>query len=332
MNQVIQVEAPARLHFGFLDLHGGLGRHFGSVGVTLKEIRTHVECARSREFSAQGPDAERALGYARRLLDMLGCTGAVRILVHQAIPRHAGLGSGTQMALSVGTAINSLFGLGLDARQIAAKLGRGARSGIGVGAFEQGGFLVDGGRGDGDILPLIIARHPFPEHWRIVLLLARGDEQGLSGDEERRAFEVLPEFPAEDAAHLCRLTIMHILPSLLESNIQDFAEGINELQDQVGGHFAPAQGGQFTHPEITGLLKQAKERGFKGVGQSSWGPTGFVLTDSETQAYALIRKFQPVGPEVEVRVVSSSPQGHRLSCRDEAEENILPRYQVSPTF
>ncbi|MFD0935973.1 GHMP kinase, partial [Methylobacterium trifolii] len=31
----VEVEAPARLHFGFLDLHGGLGRRFGSIGLAI---------------------------------------------------------------------------------------------------------------------------------------------------------------------------------------------------------------------------------------------------------------------------------------------------------
>ena len=31
----VRVEAPARLHFGFLDLHGGLGRRFGSIGLAI---------------------------------------------------------------------------------------------------------------------------------------------------------------------------------------------------------------------------------------------------------------------------------------------------------
>lgn len=320
MDQIIQVEAPARLHLGFLDLRGDLGRRFGGVGVSLKEIQTCVECTRSTEFSAKGPDSERALKYAQRLLSMMGRQDAVSIEVRQAIPQHAGLGSGTQMALAVGTAVNHLLNLDLTSYEIAEKLARGGRSGIGLGAFEQGGFLVDGGRGDGDQLPPIIARHPFPEHWRIVLLMTHGDKEGLSGEAERQAFSTLPEFPASDAAHLCRLTLMRILPSLLESNLPGFAQGIGELQDTVGDHFAPAQGGRFSHLNIMHLLKQAKQLGFQGVGQSSWGPTGFILTDSETQAHALVRKLQPVAVGLELRIVGASNHGHQLTVMAGIEE------------
>lgn len=320
MDQIIQVEAPARLHLGFLDLRGDLGRRFGGVGVSLKEIQTCVECIRSTEFSAKGPDSGRALKYARRLLSMMGREDAVSIEVRQAIPQHAGLGSGTQMALAVGTALNHLFKLDLTPYEIAEKLARGGRSGIGIGSFEQGGFLVDGGRGDGDQLPPIIARHPFPEHWRIVLLMARSDKEGLSGEAERRAFSNLPEFPASDAAHLCRLTLMRILPSLLESDLSGVAQGVGELQDKVGDYFSPAQGGRFSHLNIMHLLKQAKQLGFQGVGQSSWGPTGFILTDSETQAHALARKLQPVDSALELQIVGASNHGHQLTVMAGTEE------------
>ena len=33
--QRVDVSAPARLHLGFLDLGGGLGRRFGSLGVAI---------------------------------------------------------------------------------------------------------------------------------------------------------------------------------------------------------------------------------------------------------------------------------------------------------
>ncbi|NOU23500.1 MAG: hypothetical protein HOO93_17265, partial [Methyloglobulus sp.] len=38
----ISVTAPARLHMGFIDLSGSLGRHFGSIGIALNEINTRL--------------------------------------------------------------------------------------------------------------------------------------------------------------------------------------------------------------------------------------------------------------------------------------------------
>ena len=35
-----------------------------------------------------------------------------------------------------------------------------------------------------------------------------------------------------------------------------------------------------------------EKQGFNGVGQSSWGPTGFILTDSDTSAHKLVKDIR----------------------------------------
>lgn len=328
MNETVEIETPARLHLGFIDLHGGLGRRFGGLGVALAEPGLALACRRAPEFSAAGPDGEAALRYVRRLLSAYDFPDAVRVEVRRAIPRHAGLGSGTQLALAAGAAAARLFGLELAPRELALRLGRGARSGIGLGAFERGGFLVDGGRG-ADGPPPIIARHAFPAHWRIVLLLAPRAAGGLAGRAEREAFRGLPEFPAAVAAHLARTALMQVLPALAEADLPAFAQGVGELQRAVGDHFAPAQGGRYAHPAVRRALAHAEARGFAGVGQSSWGPTGFVLADSETQAHLLARGLRARTPELDVRVARAADAGHRLRPADAAAAAELPQRRAS---
>ncbi|NEV63629.1 beta-ribofuranosylaminobenzene 5'-phosphate synthase family protein [Thiorhodococcus minor] len=297
----VDVEAPARLHLGFLDLNGGLGRRFGSLGLTLDGLCTSVSAQRCERFSAEGPESQRALAFAEAFAKAEGLEGGARIRVHEAIPGHCGLGSGTQMALAVGTALDALSTSSSDSRAIARTLGRGRRSGIGICAFEDGGFVVDCGRGDqsqGEIPPLAL-RLPFPEAWRVLLIFdQRG--QGLHGEPEVRAFAELPEFPETAAGHLCRLLLMQIVPGLLESALLPVAEGIAEIQRVVGDHFAPAQGGRFTSPAVAAALAWAEAQGFAGVGQSSWGPTGFVLTADAEQArwleQGLKRRFGELSP------------------------------------
>ncbi len=279
----VEVEAPARLHLGFLDLHGGLGRRFGSIGLTVTHLATHLRAVRAADVAVSGPGAERALRYARAYLEARGIEGGVDIRLLQTIPDHVGLGSGTQMALAVGTAIERLYGGDNDAASIAQLLDRGKRSGIGIGAFEQGGFILDSGRGKADGVPPVAVRLAFPEQWR-ALLLFDTRTQGLHGKQEVAAFSELPEFPADAAAHLCRLVMMQVLPGVLEGDMVSFARAIGEIQQVVGDHFAPAQGGRFTSPVISAALKWAAKQGFAGIGQSSWGPTGFVLLEDAEQA------------------------------------------------
>lgn len=287
----VTVTAPARLHMGFLDLNGGLGRSFGSLGLTISGLATTVHAEPAESLVARGPEAERVKNIAARLLGHHGETRSASLTVEQAIPAHVGLGSGTQLALAAGTALARLFGWGVDGRAIAHLAGRGSRSGIGIGAFETGGFLVDGGRGDRDEPPRIVARAEFPAHWRILLIF---DElgQGIHGAKEIDAFGTLPGFPAALSAELCRLTLMQALPSLQDHDIAGFGAAIGAIQQSVGDYFAPAQGGRYTSPMVTEALNWLTAQGIAGVGQSSWGPTGFVVVASETQCHSLLRAAQ----------------------------------------
>lgn len=285
----VTVHAPARLHMGFLDLNGGLGRRFGSLGLALDELAARVTATPAGEIVAHGPQAGRAADYARRALSALGIESGVRLRIEQAIPDHAGLGSGTQLALAVGTALARLHGIDWPTRDIARALGRGGRSGIGLGLFGQGGFLVDGGRrGDQDEPPTAIAHMDFPAAWRFVLVFDHGFK-GLHGAQEKQAFADLPKFSEERAGHLCRLALMGALPALAERDIQAFGAAVSGIQEVVGDHFAPAQGGRYASPRVARALAWLGGHGAAGIGQSSWGPTGFALVESEVAAHGLAR-------------------------------------------
>ncbi len=146
----LSVSAPARLHLGFLDLNGSLGRRYGSVGLAVDAPSTEITASLADDFEAVGPEQQRVLQLLKRCSEALGLTGRYRIEVNSAIPAHAGLGSGTQLALAIGTALMRLEGLTITPQQIGDLAGRGARSAIGIAAFEGGGFIVDGGRGKAD--------------------------------------------------------------------------------------------------------------------------------------------------------------------------------------
>ncbi len=277
------VEAPGRLHLGFMDLSSGAGRRFGSVGLTLEGIRTRVCATRADRVEADGPQMRRVLRSLDLLREATGVRPGMRVVVLDGIPEHAGLGSGTQLALAVGCAFGKVFGLALTPRDIAGILDRGGRSGIGIGAFERGGFLVDGGRGAADAPPPITSRLEFPEHWRVVLILHPA-AQGLHGAAEKAAFRALPPFPEARAAHLCRLVMMNLLPALAEHDLFEFGRAVAELQRIVGDHFASAQGGRFASALVAAALARLEAEGVTCIGQSSWGPTGFGVVESEALA------------------------------------------------
>jgi beta-ribofuranosylaminobenzene 5'-phosphate synthase len=285
------VDTRARLHLGFLDIDGSLGRRFGSLGLSIDAFRTRLSARPAATTHASGPGAERATAFARQMLASLGVEHGVEIGIDTAIPDHMGLGSGTQLALAVGHAVAAACGVELGTREVAARLQRGARSGIGIGAFDQGGFIVDSGVGADGRIPPVTAQLPFPEAWR-VLLVMDPRARGLSGKGEKSAFRTLPPFPAEIAARLCHLTLMQILPGVREACLDPVARGIAELQRCVGEHFAAAQGGCYTSRDVGDALDLAAALGFPGVGQSSWGPTGFVLLPDDRAARALVAEIE----------------------------------------
>src|SRR5262249_42677088 len=155
---------------GFLDLNGSLGRLFGSIGLAIDTPRTELVLRRSRTFKGEGPDHARAIAVLRRFAEAFGLDGAYEVNVASAIPAHAGLGSGTQLALAAGAALTALEGLEHSPSYLGEIVDRGARSAIGMAAFEQGGFIVDGGRGALDCAPPILVRTDFPPAWRSLLV------------------------------------------------------------------------------------------------------------------------------------------------------------------
>lgn len=283
----VTVTVPARLHLGFLDLHGGLGRRFGSFGIALDSPRTRLRASWSDRLAAEGPDAARVLRHLETLVRHFGLAEPLRIDVEAAIPDHVGLGSGTQLALATGVAALRLHGRQADARAVAQLLDRGTRSSIGIAAFEHGGVILDGGRGEIDAPPPVLSRFTFPEAWRILLIFDR-TRRGIHGPAEAEAFRRLPAFSAELAAELCRMMVMVALPALAEEDLNRFSEAVATLQRAVGDHFAPVQGARFLSAAVTEVLAWIEAQGVRGVGQTSWGPTGFALVGSAAEAEALL--------------------------------------------
>jgi beta-ribofuranosylaminobenzene 5'-phosphate synthase len=291
----VSITAHARLHLGFLDLEGGLGRRFGGLGLGIDGPATRLHLARAQGFAAEGPEAERAGAHLMKLAGLHGRAAHYHLRIEAAIPSHSGLGSGTQLALAVGRAFSLLEGLELTTPQIAAALGRGGRSGIGMGTFDQGGLILDGGRGANTAVPPIIAALPFPQEWRILLIFEEGGG-GMHGARERQAFQTLPPFSAQTAAHLCRVTLMQALPAVLEADLAAFSAGIAEIQAVMGRHFSPAQGGApYTSPRVARVLDWLGARGITGIGQSSWGPTGFAFLPGENSARDIIEALRRDG-------------------------------------
>jgi len=311
----IHVRACARLHLGFLDLNGSLGRQFGSIGLAVDGVCLEVLAAPHPVIACSGPGAVRAEKVARSVFDFAGHAGGVDLQILRAIPEHAGLGSGTQIALAVGTACARLAGIELTVDELANLLLRGQRSGIGIGTFSHGGFVVDAGRGPATRIPPVISRLPVPEPWRFVLVMDRS-RLGAHGDKESEAFSRLPMMPASQSAHLCRITLMRMLPALAEADCPAFGAAVNEIQTITGEHFSAWQSGRYSSPDVAAVLAFMAGNGATGCGQSSWGPTGFAIFPDAAAAVGameLARKHWDDNPQLDF--VSCRAANHPAAIR-----------------
>lgn len=292
------VEAPARLHFGMLDLAGTLGRRFGGIGAAVPAPSLLLSAeTRAATITAEGPEAERAVRFAKRFVDHYGIEGrGAHFSIERAIPAHNGLGSGTQLALAVARSLAELYQLDTDVAMLATAVGRARRSAIGTWTFAHGGFVVEGGRrsGAGDApdqpAPLLV-RLPIPPTWRCVIAVPRA-ALGVSGDAEVAAFASLPDPPVRDVEHVAHVVLMSLLPALIESDLATFGSALTDVQYVTGRWFASAQGGAFAPGVGAALIAQMREWGAAGVGQSSWGPAVYGIVGDQRSGTDLAERVR----------------------------------------
>jgi beta-ribofuranosylaminobenzene 5'-phosphate synthase len=284
MVPMLKVETPCRLHLGQLDLNGSLGRLYGGLGVALTGPKTEIVAEINTELSVEGQEKERVFDFAKRFLTQMGVNGGARLLVKETIPSHVGLGSGTQLALAVGAALFRLYQRNYTVAELARISGRGRQSGVGIGVFDQGGFVVDGGiprefdqPGYQVYVPPVLFRYDFPTDW--CFLVITPTSSGYSGQREQQAFQDLPPIPPEDVGSVCRLLVMQLLPALLEVNIDAFGQALTEIQWIIGKQFSAVQGGLYSHPAAEGIVRLLLNSGATGAGQSSWGPTLYGVVE-----------------------------------------------------
>lgn len=288
------VRTPARLHLGLLDMNGGLGRLYGSIGVAIEHPNVVLEAEfqhtdETNELVVDGLEQERVTTNAKHFLERYSLPGKVHLNLRSNIPAHVGLGSGTQLALAAGTALAQLSGLKLSVTELSSIMKRGVHSGIGIATFQHGGFVVDGGHPIVDshqAIPPILFRHSVPEDWFFVVAIPKA-RPGLSGDSEQWAFQTLPPAPPSLVEKICRLLVMKMLPALVENDIAQFGQALTQVQQLVGDSFAAVQGGQYANTLSGQLIAHLLEQGAQGAGQSSWGPTVYALAQGERQAQLL---------------------------------------------
>jgi predicted sugar kinase len=140
---------------------------------------------------------------------------------------------------------------------------------------------------------------------------------GLSGAAEKAALAQLPPLPRAAAAEICHQVLMRVLPGAAGAEFVPFAAGVSRMQEVLGEHFAPAQGGRaFASEPVGRMLQWIARHGAAGIGQSSWGSAGFAFVPSEPEARALLAQAQAAGvvdPALGIQVVRARNHGALVS-------------------
>ena len=275
----IRITTPARLHFALLDLNGVLGRIDGGLGLAIDEPNFQIIAERATGIHvASSVYRERACAILARLQATYPFPG-IQLRFAAEIPMHCGFGSGTQLSLGIAQAVNVLYELGLSVEEMARAVGRGGTSGIGVAAFDTGGFIVDGGHrfpeqkasflpssAVGDIPPPpILLRYPFPA-WSLLIVIPNCSR--IYGEAELELFRTLCPQPESVAPKLSHLLLLQMLPALLEDDMHNFGKALNQIQTFGWKKVEiEAQGAEL---QLTLDFLQHNEA--LGAGVSSWGP------------------------------------------------------------
>jgi beta-ribofuranosylaminobenzene 5'-phosphate synthase len=281
-----RVSTGARLHFGFCNLSLAHERLYGSVGVAIDRPRVTVEAAPADRVVCDDPLAREYVAGAVELLDLPGA----RVDVEESLPRHVGLGSGTQLALTVLRAVGAAHGLNPDVRECAPELGRGGRSGVGVAAFESGGFVLDAGHPTAQFttdrppvgewtVPAVSAHHEIPADWRFVIVLPAAEPGRSDEAEDRSMRSVVERADPTPSDRIAGVVLRRLLPAVTDGAVERFGEAVEEIGRLNGTWYADEQGGVYRPPVGDVVTALTNDAAVFGAGQSSWGPAVYGVTD-----------------------------------------------------
>lgn len=294
-------------------MNATIGRVDGGIGLTLEKPEIVISTRRSDivEITGKSEHIERMRNSAVKLLP--GGEG-IHIEIRKDYPSHIGLGSGTQAALAAGMAVNRLYELNLNAYEIAVKIGRGGTSGIGVAAFESGGFILDGGHKFSekkDFLPSSASRLPpapvllrmdFPK-WDIVVVIP--EQKGASLKNEVNIFQKECPVPLKDVEILSHIILMQLLPALVEEDIVTFGSAINAIQ---GLGFKKKE--VELQPVSAKLIQALRVGGAYGAGMSSFGPTVYAFGEDAENLKKIAQEF--LGEKGQVFITKVRNEGARI--------------------
>jgi len=341
----IEVRAPARLHFGLVELCPNEPFQFGGIGLMIDTPATIVSLNEQTNTLEQIEEwSSRVEQAARSTSEILGVPFPKTSWHLESRPAaHVGLGSGTQLAATAATLTlaNSLpdtfnsdepcsqsqlarslwerASNGSAAELLAACTNRGNRSHIGLYGFLHGGFVVDMGRQVPELAEnsrsLRSLRHyALPQEWRVVLITPI-EYEAIYGQRESDWIELCGRSPNPQRERMMKLVENSIVPNLNSESFSNAAYAIYEYSTLAGALFGPVQNGFYRDAFTAELVKNVQSLGGVAVVQSSWGPTVAVLLPSQQEAEDMVVKIHNAIDSNRISVEITQPNQSGASIR-----------------
>jgi beta-ribofuranosylaminobenzene 5'-phosphate synthase len=335
----LKIISPSRIHLGLIDLNGSIGRVDGGIGIALNHPNFVIEGRESSDIEIEFDKnmlnninninnninkdelKKRIYEISKKVLNHIGEEG-IYLKIKNTIPQHSGLGSGTQMALSTGKLISMVYNKELDGKTLSNITGRGGTSGIGVNAFEKGGFIIDGGHTFGKgkdkedfrpssasknvRAPPVLFRHDF--NWDVVLTIPKGEN--IYGDKEVDIFKKYCPIPLNETQKMCHLILMKMMPAVIENDIKSFGEVVNEIQ-KLGFKKIEVE---LQKDIVKELLRALQNVSYSGL--SSFGPTIYSICDGKDDIQKVVETskefFDKNGVEGDIIITKANNKGYRV--------------------
>jgi beta-ribofuranosylaminobenzene 5'-phosphate synthase len=303
-DEVITVNAPARIHLTVLDMNRFSPNRPGGGGIGFA---IQVYCSVSVECIPKGLEID----YSRAAIirhfvtvftKTIGYNGGFRIKARDHEHKHVGLGSTSTIMIALAKALNVSVGSPLSDDQLRrligynyveetadGKIASGFETGVGPAVSIHGGMAVMG-----DELTLIY-HHPFAEGSRVYIVIPPTDISS-AGDQE---FDLLMNkarmLDYRDRELKAYMIMMDMIPAIESGNLKLVGDTIWEIEFR-GSKRAEVEHHSFA---IYHYMSQLRDAGFEFVGMSSVGPAIAIITNRSDEDVE--SALQPIGLKIAIR-------------------------------
>lgn len=323
MKKKINIKCGYRIHINSIDMNGFSGRGCGGLGFALDnpELKLSVSIIDNDKDIIKSKYNDKVKLFVENINKKYGLNKHYKIVIDNECDEHTGLGSETQLILSLASAILKLNNIDQSVDDIVLKLQLAGVSGIGYGAYKYGNFVVDSGYIMGDnkkdfvshssIPPKILVNYNVPTTWKVLLVIPK-KIVSISSEEEDKFFSMYTPVPEKEVKEICYYTFMGVLPAILENNFDEFIKSLKKIT-KIGTKKAELKINEKNTKDI--LIKLENMFGFSAL--SSLGPTCYTFINEEDEKID-VDKISNEFKECDIILTSIRNSGYSLT-EDEYE-------------